>query len=489
MHLMIQNKGVAPVEAFTLLGASTSRDDTTKGVIGQFGTGAKHAINVLLRAGLEVRAYCGKTRLTFFTKTETVKDDFGAKEVQRVYVKYGGTSTKTEALGWVLDFGAIDWQDLGMALREFVSNALDRTIRDPEQDLAEARQLGDLTVIPVDDNARKAKDGYTRVFIEINDQVLKYYGELPKRFLHFSDHPEQATQSLLPKADRNLTDRRTAMIYRCGVFVMEMTELRGDSLYDYNFEPSQIAIDDCRNSNEYSIRASCARLLRAAKADQLAPIFKMLQKGTKCFESELDSSYLLATWEDGKDEEKDEWQDAWAATAGDSVLADDDKGPGALAVAQLAGRKGHKVAKMPTNWATVASRMGITTATQVLTDDEKKGRETIPATQAALEAVDQVWEWIELTNLTQGKSKPSVKCFRDITDAEGDCMGYFKHGGTTVYLREDIASEGVNKYLLKTALEECAHYVTGSTDLSRDFQNYFMDMIVETLHSPLEVCA
>jgi hypothetical protein len=32
---------------------------------------------------------------------------------------------------------------------------------------------------------------------------------------------------------------------------------------------------------------------------------------------------------------------------------------------------------------------------------------------------------------------------------------------------------------LQTALEEVAHYVTGATDMSRDFQNFLIQVIVE----------
>ena len=49
-----------------------------------------------------------------------------------------------------------------------------------------------------------------------------------------------------------------------------------------------------------------------------------------------------------------------------------------------------------------------------------------------------------------------------------------------VYFKEDIAT-AVNKYLLQTALEEVAHYVTGATDMSRDFQNFLTTWIVEVL--------
>jgi hypothetical protein len=37
----------------------------------------------------------------------------------------------------------------------------------------------------------------------------------------------------------------------------------------------------------------------------------------------------------------------------------------------------------------------------------------------------------------------------------------------------------MSKTLVKTALEEVAHWVTGATDNSRDFQDYLLRVIVE----------
>ena len=53
---------------------------------------------------------------------------------------------------------------------------------------------------PVCDEKAKAKDGYTRVYVEINEGVQRYYDELPKRFLHLSHDPSQVGRSFLPKA-------------------------------------------------------------------------------------------------------------------------------------------------------------------------------------------------------------------------------------------------------------------------------------------------
>jgi len=188
MYLLVQNPGVAPVEGYTLLGVSTTRNCGVAGTIGQFGSGAKHAINTLLRAGLKLLIYCGKTRLEFATREETVNDGLVAKPIKRVVCKLGGTSSKTLDMGWCLDFGAIDWTDLSMALREFVANAIDRTVRE-HGDFLPSLLNEELRAAVVEDSTVRARDGFTRVYVEVNDDVQRFYGELPRRFLHFSSRP------------------------------------------------------------------------------------------------------------------------------------------------------------------------------------------------------------------------------------------------------------------------------------------------------------
>src|SRR4030042_5673784 len=63
MNLLIQNPGVAPVEAYTLLGASGSRGN--RNVNGQFGTGNKLGITAILRRGLSDKGYA-RTQLPPF---------------------------------------------------------------------------------------------------------------------------------------------------------------------------------------------------------------------------------------------------------------------------------------------------------------------------------------------------------------------------------------------------------------------------------------
>ena len=52
------------------------------------------------------------------------------------------------------------------------------------------------------------------------------------------------------------------------------------------------------------------------------------------------------------------------------------------------------------------------------------------------------------------------------------------------FINSDLAPTGVadvlslSERLLKVALEEIAHYVTGATDNSREFQNYVLDVAI-----------
>lgn len=468
MFLMIQNKGVAPIESFTLLGASTTRNCGIDGAIGQFGTGNKQSVNLLLRNNIGFRIYCGKTRLSFSTEPY----DMEGSTFDKVFCKLSGANNKKIDLGWVLDFGSIDWTTIDMALREFISNAIDRTIKETEEFLPSI-ESGDLCV-KLTENAQ-AKDGYTRIFIKVEDapEILEYVKELPKRFLHFSKDTTQLKETILPKANRSFTESNGPMIYREGVFVRQLTD-HSDSVYDYNFRANEITIDDCRNSSEYALKAACAKAIKKADQLTLTDIFRALASGKNCFEAKIDTYYT--TFYSATKEERNNWIGAWEIALGDKTVSAPVNGDNYAKT--YAKRKGYNVAEIPDSWFTTVEHFGIQTTDDVLTENERKGREIFEATSSAKRAVEIVWEWCKMSGFTNDKEMPQVFCYKELTDAESDLMGFAKDNG--VYLREDISS-GLNKLTLKAALEEVAHYITGATDNSRDFQSFFRDMLVEFL--------
>ena len=294
MFLMIQNPGVAPHEAFTVLGLSTTRsayservrddDNDLDLLIGTFGSGSKLSINLLLRNSLSPVVFCGKQRLEFYVKPESVDDGLQQRNYGQVRVKRSGKTVdgvsinRDEKLGFALEYGVQDWDDLSMGLREFVSNAIDRTIRE-EGKFLPAIHDGRLQIEIVSDNQVRAKDGYTRIFVPFNDLVQKFYMELPKRFLHFSE-PHSIRQNILTKRDRNFGSVKNAVIYRKGVFVREVQSSAHTSLFDYNFS-DELKIDEARNVDDWRVAEAAAVAMRNASTEVLTTVYRSLKRKSR----------------------------------------------------------------------------------------------------------------------------------------------------------------------------------------------------------------
>lgn len=509
-YLKIENPGVAPPEAFTLLGATTKRGAGQR-TIGKFGSGNKHGVAVLLRHDLAPVVFTGNLKLEFGTRPQGMNDGFREHTFARVVVKYGGkdaggvSRSSTEDLGFVLEYGATDWLTVDLALREFVSNAIDRAIeegevaylegwvRDQGADFVEAVQAGeswakaqtrealdayrktardykDVVVEVVNENQVRAKAGTTRVFVPLNEAVLSFYNNLGKWFLHFSE-PELLDKTILPKKGRNLGDRRTAVIYRRGVRVREFESKDTPSLFDYNLE--NLELDESRKVDDWRVQYEAGRALAAADLDTVARFMQSFSDGVHYWEHDF-NEYALSGY--GSDKV---WQDAFVKVHGeDAVIAHKDGGG-------VAARKGYTVVTAPDAVVTAAEKYGIRTPAKVLTQDDREGREIIDPLPDADAAVDFVWDLAQKHGMTAGKSRPPVKCFRKIMDAGAQTLGFYRDG--VVYLNEDICGSGsltqgwhvLTQQLLVTALEEVAHYVTGATDNSRDFQDWCLNLAVK----------
>lgn len=455
-YLLIQNCGEAPVEGYTVLGYSSTRNCGIDGTIGQFGSGAKHAINLCLRNGLSVWVYCGKTRLEFSLDKEVIND--GLRDDTVYHVVYRKNQGGWQRAGWILDFGVLDWDNVGMGLRELISNAIDRTIKE-EGDIHEARNANRLSIKIVDDCDRRAKAGYTRIYVGVNDEIREYFGNLHKHFLHFSDVPEQAKPCLIHKDDQS-----PARIYRCGVFVREMG---ANSLFDYNFSADEIRIDECRNSSDYAVKAACARKLRNAEASELKIVFDAQVAGVETVESSFDE-YSLTGFEDLTETQADRWKNAWESSAGPEAVVCEN-----TFSADYVQKKGHPTRIVKPNWNRALKKAGIRTAEDVLNADEQRGRTKLDATPEAVKATTWAWEVFELAGLVGERERPPVFCYQEIMKAESKTNGFCDAEG--VHYLVDISGTS----LKKVALEEVAHWITGATDNSRDFQDFFINTLVQ----------
>ena len=479
--LKIENPGQAPTEGFTVLGVSLADTLSNVGVIGQFGSGNKHSIAVLLRQNLSPVVFTGPLKMEFSTRPQTVSDGIASKDFGRVVVKFGGSDpvtgasrSSTEDLGFVLSYGEKDWDEVALALREFVSNAIDRSIR----------EIGDWSGVKIEvvsESQVRAKAGYTRVFVPLTSEVFQFYTDLGKWFLHFSE-PQLLDQAILPKANRNLSDRKAAVIYRRGVRVREFESSDTESLFDYNL--NDLKIDECRKASDWDVKHGAAKALASADKQNLAILFhRLLNSDRPAWEFSFDIYSLQPSF--GESEEvlarrRHNWSSAFQQVAGDDGVLT------AKGTVQQLERKGYVPVIAPENLVSAAGMYGVQTSACVLSTDELIGREISEAMPDAQAAVDFVWQWLGQIGLTNGKEKPPVRSFTSILDGGVMLNGYYRDG--IVYIHRDLGGSGsilggrhaLSDRLVKVALEEVAHYATnGATDNSRDFQDYLLEVAVK----------
>lgn len=457
--LMIRNPGVADYRGFTLLGVSTTRYAGAAGTIGQFGSGSKLAIALLLRHGISPYVITGNLHLQFLLRKELI----GGREFNRVCVKFSGkdvdgiSKNTTEDMGFMLEWGVLGWTHIPMAVREIVSNAIDGAI------VAGGSYRG--VEFEVVDKPR-AKFGYTAVYLPYNDAIKTAHSNLGTTFLHLSA-PHLLNQQCLPKQK---PDEDKVLVYKNGVLVCHV---RGKSVFDYNLG-DELTLDESRNASEWDVRYSVARALRNASPDKLAIILAALKSMPDLWEGKLDASYLAAdiyTTPEVVEQRKAAFSTAWKAVAGEKGVVSSGKG----ALAQFVEKKGFTpVVIKSQGWAQALESYGIIGETAVLSKTEQEGNILSDPSGDMLESLNKVWGLFESFNLTNGKDKPDVKSFYSIMGGEAQVWGWCRPGEDFIALHRDLTA---GPMLDKVCLEEVVHYVTGATDGSRDIQDFLFRLI------------
>jgi len=472
-YLKIENLGVCPPEGFTIFGATSKDDSCNKQIIGTFGSGAKHGVSLALRQGLLPIVYCGKLRLAFYTKPLKVKGVNGEKNHQQLCVKISGntedgkTVNQEKELDHTLSYGNKDWNELALALREFVSNALDACF---EQGLSKDKMNVEL----VDENQVRAKAGTTRIFVPANMDVIKFYHEIGKWFLHFEES-HNLDKKLLTKKNRNTTDihgqsTANAVIYRRGVRVREYTSSDTPSLFDYNIP--DLPIDESRTIDDWKARFECAQALVQTDSPEVpTAIFKQILQGKTCWELEQDSFAL--NYRNPQESARLLWKSAFTQVFGPNAV---------LTIEQLADRvqeKGYVPVVLNNNQAGMLKflkEVGIQSDANILSVNDLNHRKVLPATPAVRKVFNWVWSKLEQVDLLYGRRVPEVHCFKQLTEASATTLGYWLDD--TIYINSDI-SEGENDSLRDTMIEEIAHHISRATDGSRDFANFLIRMSCE----------
>lgn len=199
-YLKITNQGEVDPGAFTLLGASTKRDN--KEMIGMFGSGNKFAIAYFLRENINFRIFSGLREIYINKKTKSFRNnDFD------IIVVNGVETSITTGSG-------IQWE-LWQAIREIYANALDE---------------GNATIETV--NSIENKDGMTSIYIDLNDDVADFYYNIDNYFA--------LNRNILYSSDNGTIYEKInnkASIFRKSINCMNTAF---NSIYDYNFNDLEI---------------------------------------------------------------------------------------------------------------------------------------------------------------------------------------------------------------------------------------------------------
>lgn len=207
-YLQIKNQGVMEIEALTLVGASTKREDDSK--IGQFGSGNKYALAYLLRNNYDVKVFSGDQEIVLTTVERSLKDN-----VFNIICVNGKETSITTEMGhhWVL------WQ----AIREIYSNAIDEGLISFE-------------IVDTQDQDLSRDSNSTTYYIGLNDDLYSLYYNIGDYFAIDKVVLFECKYGKVYKKTSNKCN-----IYRRGIKCYETNK---DSIFDYDL--NDIDIDENR---------------------------------------------------------------------------------------------------------------------------------------------------------------------------------------------------------------------------------------------------
>jgi len=203
--LKIQSKGEIETEAFTLIGASSKRNDATK--IGYFGSGLKYSIAALLRNNIEFKIFQGEKEIEFGVSNKS----FRGESYEAITVNGIETSMTTT-------MGGSDWDIPFAPFREIYSNAID------EDDSVELEQTKDVF----------GEQGTTTIFIESTTAMSDFYQNINEYFCNKNPNvlASNTWVSIYPKSTSG-----NLKLFRKGILCYELDE---KALFSYNSGEFQI---------------------------------------------------------------------------------------------------------------------------------------------------------------------------------------------------------------------------------------------------------
>lgn len=198
-YLKIQSQGEIEIEAFTLIGASSKRNDTSK--IGYFGSGLKYSIASMLRNNIGFKIFQGEKEIIFDVVEKTFRNE-----------KYKAISVNGQETSMTTTMGGSDWDIPFAPFREIFSNALD------EDDSVVLEQTNDIF----------GSSGKTTILIENTPAISDFYKNFHEYFCANNPNVLHSNKyiSIYPAASNG-----KVKLFRKGILCYENEE---KSIFSYN---------------------------------------------------------------------------------------------------------------------------------------------------------------------------------------------------------------------------------------------------------------
>jgi hypothetical protein len=418
--IKITSKGEIDIRAFSLVGATSKRNDNSK--IGMFGSGLKYTLSYLLNNNIDFRVFSGYKEVVFTTQEE----DFRGLGIKRIFINGESTSLTT-------DMG-MDWQRW-FVLREIYCNALDEgdaTIEIVKADINELVPVEDCTTfyLKVDDE-----------FQEILDNWDMYFSENRKDLIY---HDTDFNQIYV--------GGDTMLVYRKGIRCGFSNGIK--TLFHYDL--SWIKINESRViADDWSFRNELCRFLKKVNNDDI--IHRIVYNINNYHEKSL-------YW-DGTGN----FSDSWLNVIGDKYLIPYEN----------AGLWEEEIKTLKSECIILPNSL-ISGLKLFFGDKIKVIGDDLAGNKGDMKLVENLGkretyllnEAVKFLQESNYNIEYPIKVVRFV---RAEILGLAKD--ETIYLSEKIFTRGIRD-IVTTIFEENEHNRTGYNDETRTFQNHLINLVI-----------
>ena len=429
--IKITSKGEIDERAFSLLGASSKRDDNTK--IGMFGSGLKYSLAYLLRKEIKFKVFSGYREVKFTTEEEIFRD----KSFNRIYVNGKETSLTT-------DMG-MDWQHW-FVMREIYCNALDES--EGSITIEEINSFEDIA--PIED--------FTSFFISVDEDFNTiinnwddYFSENRKDLIFHDD-----------KFNQIYAGGEKVLIYRKGIRCHSNTQTKALFHYDMswiNINESRIIADD------YDFRYNLVKFLKEIKDEKI--VHRILYNINDYWEKYL---YWDCSWS---------FSDSWKNIIGDKYLIPFETA--GLWDEEMKLLKGEYIV-LPQS---MIKSLKITFGADIKVIGEN-GVNDSKGDKKVIEVLDKKQSFMikEATTFLKEAGFDIKYPIKIVKFHNSNVLG--QADDSIIYLSEKLFNMGKRK-LAAVIIEENEHNSTGWGDETREFQSHFIDLYLSSLEDKVGI--